>query len=276
MERYEAEAVDLATEAAASALVSAACDASQISHLVTVSCSGFSAPGVDIGLIQRLNLPRDVARTHVGFMGCHGALNGLRVAAAFAGSCPRGKVLLCCVEICTIHHQYTQQFDQLIANSLFSDGAAAVVVGSNTSQSGSWNLVDQRSHVVSDSADRMSWRIGDHGFVMTLSSEVPKIIRQKLRAWVDDWLLEHGLMIEDVRGWIVHPGGPHILSACRDVLELGPAALEESHAVLAEYGNMSSPTVFFILDLLRHDPEKLPCVMLAFGPGLTIEGALFR
>lgn len=276
MERYEAEAVDLASEAAESALAAAGCAGSGITHLVTVSCSGFSSPGVDIGLIERLNLPRNVARTNVGFMGCHGALNGLRVAAAFASSCPHSQVLVCCVEICTIHHQYTQQFDQLIANSLFSDGAAAVVVANGASQNGAWNLVDQKSHVVRDSADRMSWRIGDHGFVMTLSSEVPGIIRRQLRSWVADWLSGHGLTPDHIRGWIVHPGGPHILSACREVLELEAAALEESHAVLAEYGNMSSPTVFFILDRIRHDPTKLPCVMLAFGPGLTIEGALFR
>jgi len=275
MRRYEAEAADLAARAATGALASAGCAADEIVHLVTVSCSGFSAPGVDVGLIERLHLRRDVSRTHVGFMGCHGAMNGLRVAAALAKTNPASKVLLCCVEICSIHHQYPQQFDHLVANALFSDGAAAAVVSAGKTQNGPWQLVDQRSHVMINSADSMTWRIGDHGFEMTLSPEVPTLIRESLRDWLEDWLFERRLDLDDVRGWIVHPGGPHILSACSDALELPTDALAASYAVLAEHGNMSSPTVLFILDRLRHVPTKLPCVMLAFGPGLTIEGALF-
>ncbi len=275
MKRYEAEAANLAARAAQSALDSAACPAADIAHLVTVSCSGFSAPGVDIGLINRLHLPRDVSRTNVGFMGCHGALNGLRVAAALAKSNPSSKVLLCCVEICTLHHQYTQQFDHLVANSLFGDGAAAVVVAADVPGKSAWQLLDQRSLVMSDSAERMTWRIGDHGFEMTLSAEVPAILRQSLRAWTEDWLSAQGLEVDDICGWIVHPGGPHILSACSDALRLPSGALDESYGVLAEYGNMSSPTVFFILERLRRATATLPCMMLAFGPGLTIEGALF-
>ena len=275
MQRYEADAADLAARAAVDALAAADCSADEVDHLVTVSCSGFSAPGVDVGLIERLGLRRDVSRTNVGFMGCHGAMNGLRVAAALAKSNPAGKVLLCCVEICSIHQQYPQHFEHMLANALFSDGAAAAVVGAEKSPSSGWQLLDQRSHVVPDSADMMTWRIGDHGFEMTLSANVPTIIRESLRAWIDDWLCERGLAIEEIRSWIVHPGGPHILAACADALELPPHALDDSYAVLAEYGNMSSPTVLFILERMRQSAARLPCVMLAFGPGLTIEGALF-
>lgn len=275
MRRYETEAAELATEAAGSAIAAADCSAEQIVHLVTVSCSGFSAPGVDVALIERLGLRRDVTRTHVGFMGCHGAMNGLRVAAALAKAQPGSKVLLCCVEICSIHHQYPQQFDHLVANALFSDGAAAVVVSAGKGPPGRWQLVDQRSEVLPDTADVMAWRIRDHGFEMSLSADVPTIISATLRAWLEDWLFERGLAVDEVRGWIVHPGGPHILSACRDALELAPDALDASYGVLAEFGNMSSPTVLFILERMRHALVKLPCVMLAFGPGLTIEGALF-
>ena len=275
MRRYEADAANLAARAAADALKTADCAASEIAHLVTVSCSGFSAPGVDVGLIDRLGLRRDVTRTHVGFMGCHGAMNGMRVAAALAKSEPASKVLLVCVEICSIHHQYPQQFDHLVANALFSDGAASVVVSAGKTASDTWQLVDQRSHVLTDSADVMTWRIGDHGFEMSLSADVPGIIRESLHDWVANWLFERGLAIDEIQGWIIHPGGPQILAACVDALELEPDALDESYGVLAEYGNMSSPTVLFILDLMRHEMQKLPCVMLAFGPGLTIEGALF-
>jgi predicted naringenin-chalcone synthase len=275
MRRYEAEAADLAARAVTGALATADCTADEIVHLVTVSCSGFSAPGVDVGLIERLGLRRDVSRTHVGFMGCHGAMNGLRVAAALAKAQPSSKVLLCCVEICSIHHQYPQQFDHLVANALFSDGAAAMVVATGKTPHGQWQLLDQRSHVLTDSADVMTWRIGDHGFEMTLAADVPVILRESLREWVENWLAERGLALDEVRGWIVHPGGPHILAACVEALELAPGALDESYEVLAEFGNMSSPTVLFILDRMRHEVSKLPCVMLAFGPGLTIEAALF-
>lgn len=275
MQRYEATAAALAEEAAAAAIENSLIASDEIAHLVTVSCSGFSAPGVDIGLIERLGLRRDVSRTHVGFMGCHGALNGLRVAAALAKSNPGKNVLLCCVEICSIHHQYPQQFDQMVANALFSDGAAATVLSSGTAASGEWQLLDQRSLVLRNSAEAMTWRIRDHGFEMSLSAGVPGLIRDSLRDWIEDWLIGRQLSIDEIGGWIVHPGGPQILAACQEALELPPTALRESYEVLAEYGNMSSPTVLFILERMRRAAEKLPCVMLAFGPGLTIEGALF-
>jgi len=274
IERYEANAADLADRAAAAALDSAGARAMEISHLVTVSCSGFSAPGVDIELIERLGLRRDVSRTHVGFMGCHGALNGLRVGSALAASTPGSKVLVCCVEICSIHHQYTNDFQQLVANALFSDGAAAVVGTSTINRDDSWQIVDQRSYLLPNTAELMSWRIGDNGFQMTLSMQVPTVIRENLRPWLAAWLAEHDLAISDVRGWAVHPGGPMILTACEESLALDSADLWASHEVLSEFGNMSSPTVLFILERLRAAGDGLPCVILAFGPGMTIEAAL--
>ena len=276
IERYEANAANLAARAVEAAIENASCSAQDISHLVTVSCSGFSAPGVDILLIERLGLPRDVSRTHVGFMGCHGALNGLRVASALSAARPGSKVLVSCVEICSIHHQYTTDFQQIVANALFSDGAAAVVGARAVSEERPWQIVDQRSYVLPDTEDLMSWRIGDHGFQMTLSMQVPTIIRDNLRPWLGSWLREHELEVADIRGWAIHPGGPMILSACEEALQLGPAQVWASHEVLAEFGNMSSPTVLFILQRLRSAGESLPCVMLAFGPGLVIEAALIR
>ena len=275
MQRYEAVAADLVARAALAALDDADLAAADIAHLVAVSCSGFRRTGVDVGLIEQLGLRRDVSRTNVGFMGCHGAMNGLRVAEALAKSNPSSKVLLCCVEICSIHHQYPQQFDHLVANALFSDGAAAAVISSEKADTETWQLLDQRSHLLPDSADAMTWRIRDHGFEMSLSVSVPALIRESLREWLEDWLFACGLAIDDIGGWIVHPGGPQILAACSEALELLPDALAESYAVLAEFGNMSSPTVLFILDRMRRAAGKLPCVMLAFGPGMTIEGALF-
>jgi len=276
MRRYEADAVGLAVEAARGALSEARWSANQISQLVTVSCSGFSAPGVDIRLTEALRLPRDVSRTHVGFMGCHGALNGLRVAGALASAQPGTGILVCCVELCSLHQQYTSVAQQVVANALFSDGAAAVVGTCGSAGQEAWRIVDQRSCLLRNTSDLMSWRIGDHGFEMTLSPRVPEVIRTELRPWLTRWLAEHSIAVEDIRGWAIHPGGPRILTACADALELASDAIQPSQEVLAEYGNMSSPTVLFVVERLRQLKDRLPCIMLAFGPGLTIEAALLN
>lgn len=274
MRCYENVSLALATRAARTALLDSNTAPDEIVHLVTVSCTGFSAPGVDIELIEHLGLNRGVSRTHVGFMGCHGALNGLRVAAALSKASPESKVLLCCVELCSLHHQYAANAQQLVANSLFSDGAAAVVGVKTDSIDVPWRLIDQFSYVLPDTADLMAWRIGDNGFDMRLSPRVPSVIQEMLRPWLCGQLARHALTIDDVEGWAIHPGGPRILTACAESLGLTPACLKPSQQVLADYGNMSSPTVLFILSQLREHGKCLPCVVMAFGPGLTIEAAL--
>jgi predicted naringenin-chalcone synthase len=276
MRRYETDALELATRAAEDALDDAGWAADSISHLVTVSCSGFSAPGVDVGLIEQLGLRRDVSRTHVGFMGCHGALNGLRVARALGAANPGERVLLACVELCSLHQLYTSDAQQMVANALFSDGAAAVAGETTDRKDGGWKVVDQRSLLLPGTAELMSWRIGDHGFEMSLSPRVPEVIRESLGLWMIEWLAAHSLTVEDIRGWAIHPGGPRILTACADALGLDHSQLGPSQSILATYGNMSSPTVLFILERLREERVKPPCVVLAFGPGLAVEGAIIR
>lgn len=284
MQRYEAEAPALTTCAARRALDDASLDAGRVTHLVTVSCTGFFAPGLDAAVIERLGLPKTVERTHVGFMGCHGALNGLRVAASFTGADPTARVLLCSVELCTLHFAYGWHPDQIVPNALFADGAAAVVgVGSDgdgtadiEGRDGSrrWRVLGSGTQLLPDSEDDMTWRIGDHGFRMTLSARVPDLIEANVGAWLTDWLGTHGLRPADVASWAVHPGGPRVLSAFGHAAGLGNGAFGVSREVLAEYGNMSSATVLFILERLRRRGAPLPCVALAFGPGLVIEGAL--
>lgn len=276
MQAYEMHATPLAVAAAERALASAAVEPTEVTHLVTVSCSGFSAPGIDLALIEELGLSAETARTHVGFMGCHGALNGLRVARGFAKSDPQACVLVCAVELCSLHHQYQWQPEQVVANALFADGAAALIVRESSDDSAGWRIVDQRSTVVPDSKDSMSWRIGDHGFQMTLSPQVPRIIDERLRPWLQSWLGEHDLDVADVGSWAIHPGGPRILDACARAIQISDEDLADSHAVLSEFGNMSSPTVLFILDRMQQREAPRPCVLLAFGPGVAIEAALLR
>lgn len=275
MERYIAQAVPLAAAAIEPALKQANLCADEIDHLITVSCTGFAAPGVDIKLIESLGMRPTVQRSLIGFMGCHGALNGLRVANALAAAHPDQTVLLCCVELCSLHFQYGWEPNRVVANALFADGAAALV-GRSTSTDEPWRVAAQGSCLLPDSADDMTWTIGGHGFEMTLSPRVPQRIAEHLRPWLDGWLSEHGLAVDRVGSWVIHPGGPRVVTSVCDALGLDHALAEPSREVLAECGNMSSPTVLFILDRLRDRDAPRPCVMLAFGPGLTAEVALLR
>lgn len=277
MIRYEKAAGPLALAACRAALEDAGLHAGRLTHLVTVSCSGFAAPGFDLALVRDLPLGPGTARTHVGFMGCQGALNGLRVAGAFAGADPRACILLCAVELCTLHHQYTDRPDQIVANALFADGAAAVV-GHQASGEGrtAWRVVAHGSTILRDSADLMGWHIRDHGFEMTLAQQVPELLQGHLRPWLTEWLAEHRLTIDSVRSWAVHPGGPRILQAAAEAIGLDRAHLADSWQVLAELGNMSSPTILFVLERLRQRDAARPCVALAFGPGLSVEAVLIR
>lgn len=272
---YEAEAPPLAVAAARRAIDDVGVDPGSLSHTVTVSCTGFHAPGLDAALIDALGLPRTVGRTHVGFMGCHGALNGLRVARSFTRSDPRARVLLVAVELCSLHFSYGWDAEKLVANALFADGAGALVgVGDADPAAEGWRVRAHGTYVMPDSADAMTWRIGDHGFEMTLSAGVPELIRSHVRGWLSDWLDELDLEIDDVGSWAVHPGGPRILAAFEEAVGLDDSALAVSREVLAGFGNMSSATLIFILDRLRRRRAPRPCVALGFGPGLVVEAAL--
>lgn len=277
MVHYEQAIRPLAHEAARQALTASGIAPIEITHLVTVSCTGFAAPGFDLSLVTSLGLDPGVQRTHVGFMGCHGALNGLRVANAFASADPSAVVLLCSAELCSLHFRFGFDSDLAVSNALFGDGAAALV-GRADSPDGpdAWRLVASGSSLMAETSDAMSWKIGDNGFEMTLSARVAGLIAENLRPWLEGWLAREGLTVADVQSWAIHPGGPRILDAVESALGLSKSATAESRDVLASCGNMSSPTVLFILDRLRRRRAPRPCVSLAFGPGLAIEAALFR
>ncbi len=277
MQRFATDAPPLAIDASSAALSDAQLDPGRITHLVTVSCTGFNSPGIDIALIKALELSPSVGRVNVGFMGCHGALNGLRVAQSFVDADPRARVLMCCVELCTLHYHYGWDSEKMVANALFADGAAALVAEADASRNGTdrWRLASCASCLFPDSEDEMTWKIGDYGFEMTLSACVPDLIHQHLRPWLSEWLASQGLTIADVGSWAVHPGGPRIIQSAARALDLPRSATEISTAVLAEHGNMSSSTVLFVIDRLRQTGAGRPCVAIAFGPGLVAEAALF-
>jgi alpha-pyrone synthase len=273
---YAEEAGPLAVRAARQALHQSRLAAHDITHLVTISCTGMQAPGVDYDLIAGLALAPTVQRTHVGFMGCHGAINGMRVARAFSDSDPEARVLLCAVELCSLHYHYGWDPQKMIANALFADGAAALAGGPDRlAEEAAWRVTATGSCLIPDSRESMSWTIGDRGFEMTLSKRVPSLIREHLRPWLEGWLARHGLSRAGIGSWAIHPGGPRILEAIAQALELDDDQLAASRKVFSAHGNMSSPTVLFIVDHLRAKRAPLPCVALAFGPGLIAESALF-
>ena len=283
--RYAAEAPLLARQSSAAALKTSGVDASEITHLVTISCTGFNAPGFDIALIDDLGLPLTTQRVQIGFMGCHGAVNGLRAADGLIAANPGARVLLCSVELCSLHYQYGYDADRIVSGALFADGSAALVLSQQdaTAESpvarnanGFGQVVATGSYLVPESRDAMTWIIGDHGFEMTLSATVPGLIQQQLKGFLTEWLAQYGESIDSIGGWAVHPGGARILSAVEAALSLDSSTLQASREVLAEHGNMSSATMLMILQRFGERQQPKPWLMLGFGPGLEIEVALIR
>ncbi len=271
MHTYNLHAANLSAFACQSAIRDAGIEINQITHLITVSCTGFSAPGFDLQLIELLSLNKDIYRTHIGFMGCHGAMNALRVAEGYCAANKQALVLLCATEICSLHFQYGWDANDVLANSLFADGSAAIILGNAP---GKLRYVASTSFVVPNTEKTITWHISDNGFVMTLLPQVSDLIQVHLPELLTGWLKKNSLSLKDITNWAVHPGGPRILNAVQSSLELPSSYLDVSRQVLAEYGNMSSPTVFFILHRLLKSQMTAPCVMLGFGPGMTIEAAL--
>ena len=266
-------------------------EASDVTHVVTVSCTGFYAPGPDYALVRELGLSPRTQRYHLGFMGCYAAFPALRAARDFCRSDARAVVLVVCVELCSLHLQASDDPDTIVASSVFSDGAAAAVVtGREVAGSPGAAVLDLDAFETTLTAvgeGDMAWTIGDHGFEMVLSRYVPAIIGEHIHGALAPLLGADPVLVgrpaAAVDLWAVHPGGRSILDKVQQALSLSDAQLEASRATLAEHGNMSSATVLFVLRRLLHadPPADTPagpagqrvCAM-AFGPGLTVESAL--
>lgn len=274
MRAYETHATPLAIEACEKALADSNTAAASITQLITVSCTGFCAPGQDAQLIEALGLSPSVGRTHIGFMGCHAAINAMRVADAMVRANPDERVLLCCTELCTLHFQYGNDPQDAIANALFADGSAALVAQNRQPASTRPATQSFCAEKIPSTQTMMAWSIGDHGFQMRLDPQVPAIIETTLRASLDNWLSGNGLTVDEIGGWLVHPGGPKIIDAVQAALGLKPAATDLSRQVLRDCGNMSSPTLLLILQAMMQASTPTPWVMLGFGPGLAIEAVL--
>lgn len=268
MLRYEAAAPDLA-EAAVQSLGLGGRER-DITHLIVVTCTGFMAPGLDLKLVDRLGLRPDVERTIVGFMGCHAAMNGLRLARHIVRSEPDARVLVVAVELCTLHLQETADLEQVLSFLVFGDGAAAALV---TAEPEGIALDAFATILVSEDPGLITWSVRDTGFDMVLSGKVPGVLRGALEGTTDRFTAAAGRPIDI---WAVHPGGRSVLDAVEGAFRLPGQALAASRAVLREFGNMSSATILFVLARLMAVAGPGQGLAMAFGPGLTAETMMFR
>lgn len=287
---YAASVPALVREAAVDALAaSGGLGTSDVTHVVTASCTGFFAPGPDYALVRDLGLPPTTRRLHVGFMGCYAAFPALAAARSICAEDPAAVVLVVCVELCSLHLQASDDPDTIVSSSVFADGAAAAVVTARPAPAGHHvlDLDVMRTTLTPVGEQDMAWTIGDHGFDMVLSRYVPAIISEHIRGALDPLLAEVGTDSDrahgDVERWAVHPGGRAVLDRVQDALGLDDDQMAPSRSVLRDFGNMSSATVLFILGRLLADAadansptagaSERVCAM-AFGPGLTVESAL--
>jgi predicted naringenin-chalcone synthase len=248
-------------------------DTTEITHLITVSCTGMSAPGLDLEIMEMMNLPATLFRTSVNFMGCYAAIHALKMADAFCKADKKANVLIVCTELCTLHFQKKYSIDNLTSSMLFADGAAAVLVTGDRDKEGA--AIDSfYSSVASKGSKDMAWKLSGKGFLMTLSSFIPDLIEEDFAGFVDAALEAAAITKNDITHWCIHPGGKKILEAVHKSLGFTNGQLQPSYDVLNDYGNMSSPTVLFVLQKILDALDKKEAGKIfgaAFGPGLTME-----
>ncbi len=255
--------------------------AEDITHVVTVSCTGFYNPGPDYYIVEELGLKPGTQRYHLGFMGCYAAFPALRMAAQFCPANPEAVVLVLCIELCSLHMQLGGREDSILGNSLFADGAAAAIVSSGgpEARKGPYRIDDFHSALIPEGKGDMAWSVGDNGFDIALSSYVPNIIGANIGGLIEPTLAGRSLKVEDIHSWAVHPGGRSIVEKISKSLGLQREQVDPSLSVLRNYGNMSSVTVLFVLQEILRRPAATAgdqvCGM-AFGPGLTVEMALLQ
>jgi predicted naringenin-chalcone synthase len=273
MKIFNRHAVDLSANAALNCLENKL-ERNQITHLITVTCTGLSAPGLDLQLLDLLDLPKNIFRTSVNFMGCYAAIHALKLADAFCQSDPSAKVLIVCTELCTLHFQQLATTDNITSSLLFGDGSAAALITGDQDKSKGFQLTGFYGEVLPKGKRDMSWELSSTGFNMTLSGYVPELIEEDFEKLVQRALTRQGITRDEITHWAIHPGGRRILEAIAKSLSLPKSKLEASYQVLQDYGNMSSPTILFVLKEILgglHHSERQKVFGAAFGPGLTME-----
>jgi predicted naringenin-chalcone synthase len=248
----------------------------EITHLITVSCTGISAPGLDLQVMEEMNLPSNIFRTSVNFMGCYAAIHGLKLADAICSIDKRARVVVVCTELSTLHFQRENTPDNIASSLLFGDGAAAMLITHDGNEMNGLRINNFYSEVAFKGKKDMSWELSSSGFLMTLSGYVPDLIEQDFKKLLFNALENAQVHKNDISHWCIHPGGKRILASIEKSIDITSRDLQYSYNVLRNYGNMSSPTILFVLkeimDSLENNKVKKTNIFgAAFGPGLTLE-----
>jgi len=254
-------------------------DRSKVTHLISVSCTGFVAPGLDFYLVRDLGLSPTIHRTNIGFMGCQGAFPALKMARDICLANPEARVIVVNVELCSVHMQQREELDVQVSNAIFADGISAALISSHKDDvKGNKYTMDKfATSFAADTENDMAWRIGDHGFLMKLSVYVPQIVKDNIKPLMERLFENSGIKRDDIDIWAIHPGGRSILERAQEALDITKEDLDASYRVMEEYGNMSSTTIMFVLADILSDPKKKGNVFAAaFGPGITVEVGLMK
>jgi predicted naringenin-chalcone synthase len=283
MYEYESWSKKLTVNAVSDLIKKNNFDPANIDRLITISCTGFFAPGLDYHLINEFQIPNNVRRTNIGFMGCAASLIGLNSILEAMNSA-EGKstnALLVSVELCSLHLQTEPTRDNILANMIFADGCSAALFSNSKTSSlkPKFIILGTSSYLFDKSFEFMGWKIGNSGFEMTLSPELPKIIFESVIPALENILLQMKMSTQQIKHWALHPGGRAILDALQRGLKLSEEQMHPSRKVLKNYGNMSSASILFVLKEIIDSQFVKPdeyCCAVAFGPGLTMEVALLQ
>lgn len=269
---FKSESLNLSLESANSCIAQSGISKEEITHLIIVSCTGLHAPGLDIDLIYKLGLRHNVERLAINFMGCYAAFNAVKAADAICKSSD-SKVLIVCTELCSIHFQKGTDEDTLLANALFGDGSASLLVESKPSKNHSLQIIAAHCDLLPAGETEMAWEVGEFGFEMKLSSYVPDVISTGISTLLKKYNQSFDF-------YAIHPGGKRILKVIEEQLKISKNQNFQAHEVLRKYGNMSSPTILFVLkhifDDLKKADSKKEILAMAFGPGLTLESLTLK
>jgi alkylresorcinol/alkylpyrone synthase len=255
--------------AASKALAEAQCNAEEIDAIVTISSTGIATPSIEAHVLHEMGFRDDVHRTPVFGLGCAGGLSGLSLAAKLAVAMPGRKVLLVVIEICTIAFRPDELTkSNIIASALFGDGAAAIVLC--TDEARSLGAIEfSGEHCWPKTVDVMGWRVDPQGFGAIFSRSIPDLASRDLRPAADQFLARHHLSMADIDSLSFHPGGAKVIAALEPAFELVDGRLQSERKILAGFGNMSAPTVLFVLKECLAKPTKGRRFLCALGPGFT-------
>ena len=278
-DRYMAEALPLGKQVIQSGLKRAGVTARDIDSLIVVSCTGFNVPGLDLLLAGQMGMSSHLTRTCIFGMGCYGAFPGIKRALESVAVNANRLALVLSLELCSAHLQFDDATETVVSTSLFGDGAGMALIGGSQSAEAGPTLLDTETFCDYQTLGHMTFNMTDHGFRMYLSSYVADVLAANINEFVNRLLLRNNLRCEDVKFWAIHPGSKRIVEYIQEKLKLSDDQVSYSLQTLRDYGNMSSATVLFVLDRIMREgtPRRGDyAVMMAFGPGLTMESILLK